>query len=470
MEITTETLGNRQLRLTIELDAERSEKAMRQAARQIARQVNIPGFRKGKAPYKLILQRYGEDTVRREAAEMVVEEVYREALKQEEIVAYVPGTLDRVELYPITFEFTISLSPTVELGDYREYRLKSPKVKVDKEEVKQALEQIREQNAILELTERPAALDDGVVIDLAGRTAEGVEFLKVDDLRLLLDAASTSPAPGFAEAVVGMEAGDERTFTLTLPPDFPQEEYRDQETEFTVRMKEVYDSTLPDLDDDLARTVGNFDSFKELEAHVRDQLRQAAQNKADEEYAEQVLEAILEQAQVEYPPVMLEETLDNMVQEVERVVKRDARLSLDDYLRFQGKSLEELRAELEPGAAVRVKRGLVLGEVVTQERLAVDAEEIGARIEAVSAPWGVRADEVRSSLKSDAGQRAVLSGLLANKAVQRLVAIAKGEAPERISAEEQDSGETEGQEAGSEELEAGSKGQEAGGQGTQEEA
>ena len=451
MEITTETLENRQLRLTIELDAERSEKAMRRAARQIARQVNIPGFRKGKAPYKLILQRYGEDTIRREAAEMVVEEVYREALEQEEIVAHAPGTLDRVDLDPITFEFVISLPPTVELGDYREYRLKPRKVKVEKEEVRQALEEIRDQNAVLELVERPAAMEDGIVIDLVGRTTEGVEFLNIDDLRLLLEATSTSPAPGFAQAIVGMEAGDERSFTLTLPADFPEEKYRGQEAEFTVRVKEVYDSTLPDLDDDLARTVGNYDSFKELEAHVRDQLQQAAQDKADEEYATQVLEAIIEQAQAEYPPVMIEKTLDDMVEEVERAVKREARLSLDDYLRFQGKTMEELREELEPGAAARIKRALVLGEVVVQEGLAVDESEIGARIEEVSAPWGARADEVRSSLRSDEGQRAVRNRLLTNKAVQRLVAIAKGKAPERVPAQEQDSEGSEGQEPGSKE-------------------
>jgi trigger factor len=295
------------------------------------------------------------------------------------------------------------------------------------------------------------------VIDLVGRTAEGVEFLKTDGLRTLLDAESTDPAPGFAEAIVGMEAGEARTFTLTLPADFAREEYRGQEAEFTVKMTEVYESTLPELDDDLARTVGNFDSFKELEEHIRDQFRQAAQGKADEEYARQVLQDVLEQAQVEYPPVMLEETLDKMVKEMERAVKQQARLALEEYLRFQGKTVEDLREELEPSAEARLKRALVLGEVVRLEGLDVDKEEIGAHIEEVSTPWGVRADEVRASFKSATGQQAIRSRLLANKAVQRLVAIAKGEAPEPVPAEEQEAGGGK-QDAGDEEQEAGSEG------------
>ena len=446
MKITTEPLENRQLSLIIEVDEEQARQAMQRTARQIAQQVNIPGFRKGKAPYDLIVQRYGEDTVRKEAADALAEAVYREALEQEGIRPYAPAALEETVLDPITFRFTIPLPPTVDLGDYRDYRLKFPKVKASRKQVQQALEEIREQNAILEPADRPAAPGDGIVIDLAGQTTDGVEFLKKDDIRLLLEAGSTNLAPGFAEAIVGMEAGEERTFTLTLPDNFPQEELRGQEAEFTVKMTKVYESTLPELDDDLARTVGSFDSLRELEKHVKEQLQQAAQQKADEEYAEQVLKAILEQTQVEYPPVMLEETLDEMIEEVRRKVKREAHLSLEDYLRFQGKTVEELREDLEPSAAAQLKRSLMLGEIVRLEELGVDEEEIGARIEEISAMWGVRADEVRSSLSSDEGRGTMRNRLLADRAVQRLVAIAKGEALEPASVKEQESGKAEEQE------------------------
>ena len=446
MKVTTEPLEQRQLRLTIEVDEDRTRKAMRRVARQISRQVNIPGFRKGKAPYELIVQRFGEETVRKEAAEDVVEAVYREAMEQESIEFYTPGRLEEIELEPLIFTFTIPLPPAVDLGDYRDYRLKSRKVRVYKKEVQEALEEIREQNAILDPVERPAAADDGATINLVGRTMEGVEFLRQDDLRILLEGGSNEPAPGFVEAVEGMEAGEERTFTLILPEDFPREDLQSQEAEFTVEMLEVYESTLPELDDDLARTVGNYESFKELEAHVKERLRQTAQRQTDEEYTAQVLEALLEEAQVEYPPVMLEEKLDGAIKEVEQAVNREARLSLDDYLRFQNKTIEELRDEMEPRAMARLKRALVLGEVVRREGLEVDEGEISARIEEVSASWGVRADEIRMSLSSDSGQEAMRSRLLADQAVGRLVAIAKGEAPELPSPEEHESEVEAGQE------------------------
>jgi trigger factor len=437
LRVTTESLDNRQLRLIIEVDEERTQQAMRRAARQIARQVNIPGFRKGKAPYEVIVQRYGEGTVRQEAAEVLVGEVYREAVEQEEIKAYAPGMLEEVELDPVTFQFTISLPPVLDLGDYRGYRLKPRTVRVYKKEIQRALEDIRKEHAIFDPVQRAVALNDGALINLVGRTADGVEFLQQDEVRVLLEVDGDEPAPGFVDALVGMAPDEERSFTLTLPSDFRQEELRGQEAEFTVKMLEVYESTLPELDDDLARTVGSFDSFKELETHVKDQLRQEAQRLADQEYREQVLNDLLEQAQIEYPPDLLKEELDASVAEVERTVTRETKLSLEDYLRFQNMTIEDLREDFRPQAVARLRRALMLGEIVRLEGIEVDDTEVSTRIEAVSAPWGVRAEEVRASLSSDRGREAMQSRLLANKAVERLVAIARGEAPELVSEEEE---------------------------------
>lgn len=437
MKITTEPLQNRQLRLIIEVGEERTQQAMQHAAHQISKEANFPGFRRGKVPYDLILQRYGEDTLRKEAADILAQEVYGEALDQEGIEPYAPGMLEQVDLDPMTFEFTVPLRPAIDLGDYRRHRLKPPKVRITKKQVQEALERIREDNAVLELVERPVGLGDGVVMDFRGQTADGEQVFEGDGIRLLLEAESTLPAPGFAEAVVGMEAGHERTFTLTLADDYPREDLQGVEVEFIVKVMEVYDGTLPKLDDDLARTVGSFDSIKELKKHVKEQLQQAAQLEADEAYAQQVVDAIVERARVEYPPTMLERELDGAVKEVERTVQREAKLTLEDYLRLQGKSMEELRDELAPTAAERLERGLVLGEVVRLEELDVNEEEIAARIEAASAPWGVRSDDVRGALSSDTGQQAVRGRLLADKAVRRLVAIARGEAPQIGSTERQ---------------------------------
>jgi trigger factor len=297
------------------------------------------------------------------------------------------------------------------------------------------LEEIRLQNAILELVERPVAMGDGAVVRLLVTMGEE-ELIKGDQVHVMVDANSSYPAPGFSEAIVGMEAGDERTFTLPLPDDFPREELRGQEAEFSVKVMEVYDQTIPELDDDLARTVGSFDSLKELEKQIKEQLQQTAQQEIDQEYTEQVIEDILKDAQIEYPPMLLKRELDDTVRDFEQMMKRDAKLSLDDYLRIQNKTMDALREELEPSAETRLRRALLLGEIARLEELNVDKEEIHAQIAAMSAPWGVRAEDVRKSLSSDSGQRAVHSRLLASKAVQRLVAIAKGEAEADANEEE----------------------------------
>jgi trigger factor len=344
-------------------------------------------------------------------------------------------------LDPIAFTFTVPLSPTVDPGDYRDYRLKHKQPRVSKKQVQEALEDMRLQNAILELVERPAAMGDGAVVRIVAKVGEE-ELIKGDQIHIMLEADSSYPAPGFCEAIVGMAAGDERTFTLALPDDFPREDLPGQEAEFSVKMMEVYDQTIPDLDDDLARTVSSYDSLKELEKQIKEQLQRTAQQEADQEYADQVIEGILKDAQIEYPPVLLEREKENTLREFEQIVRRDAKLSLDDYLRLQGKTVEVLREELEPNAETRLKRSLLLGEVVRLEEIDVDEEELRAHIETMSARWGVRSEEVHRSLSSDSGRRALRSRLQADKAIQRLVAIAKGvteaEEPESKEAEEEE--------------------------------
>jgi len=430
LRITTEPLEDRQLSLTIEVDEEETKQAMRRAARKIARQVNVPGFRKGKAPYEVIIQRFGEETVRREAADLLGEEVYPKALDQEDIEPYGPGVLKELLLDPITFKLTVPLLPAVDLGDYAGFRQKHRKARVYRKEIAEALEKIRQDHAFLEPVKRPAGLDDGVVLDLVARAADEVEVLKADDVHMILEADSADPAPGFAEAVVGMQIDEIRVFTLDLTTDFPQQQYQGQPAEFTIRLKEVYDNIVPELDDDLARAAGNFDSLKELEEHVKDQLRHAAQVEVDREYADQVVEAIVEQARVDYPQMMLEEELDTVVKEAEQSLRREGGLSMADYLRIQGQTMDELRAELSPRAVARLKRRLTLSEVIAAEGLELDEGEIDTLIDELSAPWGSRADEVRASLQTDEGRQRMRSRLLGSKAVDRLVAIAKGEKPE----------------------------------------
>jgi trigger factor len=443
LKITTEQIGERQVALTIEVDEERVRRAQRDTARHISREVEIPGFRKGKAPYDVVVQRLGQEVVRQELVNVLAEDVYREALEEEDIVPYAPGTLEDVTFDPLNLAFIVPLTPAVDLGDYRSYRREFSEPEVAEEAMGRALEGIREENAVLNPLDRPA--DEGDLLEghLVGRASDGSVFLHEEDARVLLEPDDDGPIPGLVEALIGLKPGEERSFTLLLPEDFDVEELRGEEAEFTVDVDNVYERILPELDDDLARTVGNYDSFEELEEAVRERLKERQRAQAESAYAEQVLEEVIEQAEVLYPPVMLKEALDDAVENYEVQVERREHMMLKDYLRIQGKTVEDLREELKPGVVDSLKRSLVLGEIVEREDLEISDEELDVQIAESSEQYGERAEEVRTALRAPEAQRDIRNRMLANKAIQRLVTIAKGEFPGDDEVPDDETGETE---------------------------
>ena len=446
MKITTESAGERQISLIIEVEEERVEQARRRTARQISKEVDIPGFRKGKAPYEVVVQRLGERVFEQELVSELAEDLYREVLEEEEIVPYAPGTLEETTFDPMTLRFTVPLVPEVDLGDFRAYRLEPAEVEIPEDQLDEALEAIRRQNAVLAPLDRPAAEGDLLVGELVGRASDGTLFLHEEDARLLLDPEEGPRLPGLVDGLIGLEEGEERSFTVVMPDDFEAEELAAEEVTFEVQVEHVYERILPDLDDDLARTVGNHDTFEELETSVRQRLEERERAEVEGAYAERVLQGIIDQATVSYPPVMLEEALEDAVENYERQVERREHMMLEDYLRIQGRSMEELREELKEDVKASLERSLVLGEIVEQEDLEVSEEALDVQIAESSEQYGDKADEVRAVLSAPEGRRGIRNRMLANQAIEHLVAIAKGQVAEEAPVDE-DRGEEEPEEA-----------------------
>lgn len=437
MKITTEPAGERQLSLVIEVDETSVEQGKRRTARQISKEVDIHGFRKGKAPYAVVVQRLGKKVVQQELVAVLAERVYREALEEEGIEPYAPGTLEDTAFDPLTLNFTVPLMPEVDLGEYCEYRLNPPEVEVAEDELDEALQAIREQNAVLAPLDRPAAEGDLLVGELTGRGSDGEEFFHDEEARILLRPEEGVRIPGLVDGLIGLDEGEESTFELVLPEDFQIEELANEEATFEVVVHGVYERILPDLDDDLARTVGNYDTFEELKSSVMERLRERERAEAEGDYAERVLAEIISQAEVAYPPVMLEEATEDALEDYKGRVERREHMMLDDYLRIQGKTREELREELRADVEQSLLRSLVLGEVVEQEELEVSDEALDVQIAESSERYGERADEVRDVLNALEGRRGLRQRMLANKAVERLVAIAKGEAAQEEASEDE---------------------------------
>ncbi|HHS98152.1 MAG TPA: trigger factor [Chloroflexi bacterium] len=429
LQITTEPVEPRQVRLTIDVPEGRVREEMRRVARTIARQVSIPGFRKGRAPYHVIAQRLGEDFLRKEAAENLIEPVFKEAVEREGIEPAAPASLEEMKAEPLQYTFTVPLTPEVDLGDYRSLRIKPRTVRVTKKEVEEALERLREEHAVLEPREgRPVQPGDVVSFSVEGRTDRGEIFLKDDDAETLVDLENEWPLPGFYEALVGMKPGEEKTFRLKVPEDSA---FDFEEAEFTVRLKQVFERLLPGVDDDLARTAG-FDDLDSLRKHLKEQIRQRKQREADEEYFEQAMQALLDGAKVVYPPQVLEEEIDEMVEDLAQRVQRDLRMGLEDYLKAIGKTEEEVREEIRPRAEERLRTALVLNRFVEAEGLEVTDEEVDARVAEIQKTVE---EEGRKWTPSEAERRRIRNSLLQEKIVDRLTAIARGEVDSKEKAE-----------------------------------
>jgi len=433
LKITTEDLGDRQVMLTIEVDEERVDRALRGVARQISRNYNIPGFRRGRAPFDVILRRFGREALLQDALDDLGQEIIQEALEGENLEPYDAGSLEDVQLDPLTFKLRVPLRPTVDLGDYRELRLEPPVVAVDEQEVDTELERLRQANAILEPAgDRPTKLGDWVSLDVSAEVNDE-PLVNQEAHSMILDAENTEFAPGFSEQIVGMKVDQDTRFTLALGDNWGEEK-AGQEATFAVTLREIRSRLLPALDDDLARTVGDFDTLDELRQSIREEFEETAKDQADQEYSKAVVEAFVESAAIAYPPDLVEDQIDDMADDLEQRLESQG-LAMDDYFKLTGQTEDAFRESMRPQAETTVRRGLALGELILQEQLAVEEAEVEQRISLLSASWGERAGEARAMLSDQDNMRSIANSLLTDKAVQHLVAIARGEAPAREEAE-----------------------------------
>lgn len=430
MKIETQRHDNQMVTLTVEVEDERVQPALRAAARRLSQNYRIPGFRPGKAPYETVVRHLGEQTIYQEALDQLGQKVYEEALDQEKIEPYAPGGLEDVKFKPLVLTFNVPLAPEVDLGDYRALRVPYTAPTTTDEALAETLDHLREHHAILAPVERPAALGDVVTVDVKAFLHEGVnpsDFLMADqDVALLLDEASDWPLPGFAPQVVGLKAGEEKKFDLVFPDDYANTSLRGEAAHLEVKVKEVKDRTLPEWSDELAKDMGEYESLEDLRTKARQVLLERAERDVEADYQSQAVDKLVEQTTVNYPPIVLDNELDGMLEDLDHRL-HEQNLTLDDYLKIEGKTREQLREEYAPQAQERLRRSLALGKLVDLEQLSVSDAEVEDEINRFSALFGQESSVIRQSLSSAQSRNALALEVLTNAALKRLSAIAKGE-------------------------------------------
>jgi trigger factor len=447
-----EVLDTQEALLTLEVDEGAVAKAKQKAARDIARQIDIPGFRKGKAPYNIVVQRVGEETILQEAADELLEEIYPEALERAEIEPYGPGSIEEMTLSPMVFKVRVPLAPEIDLGDYQSLRLEPEEVEVTERELSHALRQVREDQAVLEPVERPIEWGDRVTLAHLTGEVDGEDIIHEHDVDVVMEEGEDFFTPGFLEALVGMEMGEEKVFTLTLSEDFSEPSLQGQEVQFTVEIDQVQSREAPELDDALASAVGNYETLDELKEDLRQRLKAHKEDQAHEAYRAELVQTLVEGSEVRYPPILEEKELDLLLEQFKQDTAQRSGIDWEDLLRLQGTTEDQIREQLRPQAVERLTRALVLSEFAREIDVSLSDEDVLREMRQILTSVGVTDESVqeRFGVDSKMGQD-IRASLLGRKTVDALERLAQGkpleepaeEAEEKVVYQPEEGGEVE---------------------------
>jgi trigger factor len=426
VKVSVEKLPSSEARVEIDLSWDEVQKASDKAYRKLVQQVEVPGFRRGKAPRSLLERRLGKEYIYQEGLDELMTEAYRNTLKEHDITPLAQPELDAPVFeigQPYHFSLKVPILTPVELGDYHSLHFEREEPTLTSEEVEKELESLRNRQAHWEVVDRPAQIGDRVTMDLK-LTIDDESISDLKDNPFELTDERHGLFAGMDEHIVGMRAGESESFTTTIPADYSNEKLAGKEAEYMVTLHKVEFKELPELDDAFAVQASNdeYQTLEDLRKAISDDLLENKQRRIRDELREKVLNAVIEQSHFTIHPVLIQEETEEMMHQFSHLLEQQ-HMSLDQYLMLVKKSREEYQKELEPEAEKRVKRQLVLDDVIKHEDINVAPEEVEALFRAYA--------QLGQNLPQTEGQiRALAQSLLREKAITRLVELAAGPEPE----------------------------------------
>ena len=421
MKVTTERIPESQLVLDVEIDDERVEKSLDQAAKRLAQRYRIPGFRKGKAPSAVVEQTLGADMVFEEAIDRLIPQVYEQAISDEGLAPIGSPQVESVERDPVRFRARIPMPPEVDLGDYASIALTQEPVAITDEDVANAVLEVQRQHAVLEPVERPVELNDRLKADIKA-IVEGDSALDETDAEFHVREGMILGVPGVGEALLGREIG-QHEFTVDAPEDWDDEQVAGKTVAFTIDIKEIKQEILPAPDDDLASEVGEMTSFEELRERLHDDLRNGAETRAREAHSAALLNAVLEGATIEFPPLLAEHEVEHMLQELARQMGQDPATLLSSA----GPNAAQLRENMRVEAGDRVRRSLVMENLAEAESITIADAEVDDELNRIIGD-GAQAEQVRGMFDNENGRAMLRRNLLNTRIMDRLSEIAQANA------------------------------------------
>lgn len=387
--------------LEITVSAEKLEEGIAKAYIKNAKKFNIPGFRKGKAPRKLIEKYYGEGIFYEDAINEVCPEAYEEAIKEHNLEPVDRPTIEIIEIESgkgIVFKAEVTVKPEVELGQYKGIEVEKKEYNVTDEDVENELEILRNRNArIIDVTDRPVKRGDIVTIDFKG-FIDDKEFEGGSAENYKLEIGSGRFIPGFEEQLIGATIGNEVNVDVTFPEDYRSEELAGKPALFKVTVKEIKEKELLPLDDEFAKDVSEFDTLEELKADIKRKKLEEAERMAKNEYENDLIKKVVQNAKVDIPEVMIDNQIESMIRDFDYQLRFQG-LDLDSYMKYMNISYEEMKQSYKEAAEDRVKTQLVMEAITKAENIEVTDEELEAEVEKTAKQYNQDVEKFRKSLR-----------------------------------------------------------------------
>lgn len=426
MSLQVEKLENNTAKLTIEVAAEEFEQAIQAAYKKNKNKFNVPGFRKGKVPYAMVEKMYGAAVFYEDAANDIIPKAYADAAAESEleIVARPEINVTQIEKgKPFIFEAEVTLKPEIKLGKYKGVKVEAMDTTVTDEDVQAELDKVKEQNARLVAADDKAVEDgDQTTIDFEG-FVDGVAFEggKGEDYPLTI--GSHSFIDNFEEQLIGKKVGEEVEVNVTFPEDYQAEELAGKPAMFKVTVKEIKVKEYPEVDDDFAQDVSEFDTLDEYKADIRKNLEEKKAQEAEADKESKVIEAIVNDSEMDIPEKMIEAQCQQMVEEFAQNIAMQG-ISFEQYLQFTGGSVDQLTEQVKPQAEARIQSSLVLEAIVAAENIEATDEEYDEEVKKMAEKYQMEAEKVNDFLSED-DKKNIKADICARKAAKLAVEAAK---------------------------------------------
>lgn len=409
--------------LDVEVDAERVASALDKAFNKVAKKANVPGFRKGKVPRSIFEARFGVESLYQDAIDILLPEVYSEAVEQADIFPVDRPEVD-IEQFAKgeTFKFKarVTVKPEVKLGEYKGIEVAAVAAEVSDEELSEELERLQQRHAELTVIDEGASQSgDIVVIDFDG-SVDGVPFEGGQAERYSLELGSNTFIPGFEDQVIGMATGDFKDVEVTFPETYHAEELANKQAVFKVKVHEIKRKQLPELDDEFAKDVSEFDTLDEYKEDLKKQLLTRKEQEAQGVRENEAVEKAAANAEVEIPDAMIQSEVQNMMRDFDNRLRQQG-MNLEMFLSFSGQTNADLEGQMKDDAEKRVRNNLVLEQIAKEEKLEVSEEEINKELENMADTYKRPADEIRSILGANGSLVSLREELLLRKTIDFLL-------------------------------------------------